>query len=850
MSNDNTELTLTAGGGITDVNIAETAKSKFLDYSMSVITDRALPDVRDGLKPVHRRILFAMEELHINPASPHKKSARVVGDVIGKYHPHGDASVYEAMVRMAQTFSMRAPLVDGQGNFGSIDGDSPAAMRYTEARMSALGKALFDDIELDTVDFDPNYDGTAKEPSVLPCPFPNLLINGVQGIAVGMAASIPPHNPVEVMTALRYMAEQRAQGRECSLDILRTLIPAPDFPTGGQVYNLAGMASAWTDGTGNLSLRGRWQEETLSAGRSSIVITEIPYQVNKTRLIEKIVELAKPNKAKGGVTEVEGIFEVRDESDKDGLRIFIGVKKDFEPEVIFSKLAKLSQLEVSINYNATVLVNGCPQQIGLQAILDHFIDHRLAVITRRTQTLDRKAAERLHILYGLLKALEPANLNRVIETIRAADSPQEANEALQTLLAIDSTQAQSILDMRLQRLTGLQLDELRQETVKLEAARQGYAHILEAEQNRLAVLIQETEAQIERFSAMKNKKGNHPLRDRLTEVATHLSVFDLGALTKQEECTLYLTAQGYLRRMPVSTIGSQNRGTRGKRLMNLREGDFIVQSLNADSHDCLLAVTESGRVIGIRAFEVPENEAGRFVDNLMQTNGERVVRLLSTPSLSDDSVSLVMMTTGGYVKRTRLPEFTSATRKGGVIGINLEEGDRIVFVGLAGEQDELASLSSDGRIIRYEAAEAREVGRSARGVTGMRFNDGQHKVAGAVIHARDREGYLVCVTDHGMAKVSALSDYRPQARGGKGLIAMRLNTRTGKLFTALVADTLEGDLVVTTRAGITNRISLDTLNVSGRNTMGMKLVTLKEGDSVADVFATEKALGQDENLGG
>jgi len=488
---------------IINEDIRTIAQKKYLDYSMSVIVDRALPDVRDGLKPVHRRILYSMQQMGIKSTGPYKKSARVVGDVIGKYHPHGDSSVYDAMVRMAQPFSMRVLLVDGQGNFGSIDGDSPAAMRYTEARMHKVADFMFKDINLNTVDYIPNYDGTENEPSVLPVSFPNLVVNGVQGIAVGMASNIPPHNPVEALEAVKYLVDCRLNDNDPELETLLEIMPAPDFPTGGILHGAKEMAGAWLYGRAKMKLRAKWHEEDLNHGRTSIVVDELPYQVNKSRLIEKISELATPNNDRNspnfGKAIVEGIFDVQDESDKDGIRIFIGIKPEYDAELVFNQLLRYTQLEESISYNATVLVDGQPKVLGLLEILQHFIDHRLEVIVRRTQTLDLQAAKREHVLKGLILAIDPDNIDKVIKLIRASKNAQDAKDGLCQLLGIDDEQATEILNMRLQKLTSMQIDEMREELAKIKVNREEYSFILNNQSKRLATVFEETDEQITTF---------------------------------------------------------------------------------------------------------------------------------------------------------------------------------------------------------------------------------------------------------------------------------------------------------------------------------------------------------------
>ena len=826
-------------GNVEDVDISLTAREKFLDYGMSVITDRALPDSRDGLKPVHRRILFSMHKLGTKHNRPHKKSARIVGDVIGKYHPHGDASVYDAMVRMAQDFSMKTMLVDGQGNFGSIDGDNPAAMRYTEARMSVFGENMFTDLDLNTVSFADNYDGTESEPTVLPTSFPNLLINGVQGIAVGMASSIPPHNPIEVLNCVNYLMSKRIANESPVLEELMEIMPAPDFPTGGIVHGLSDMKAIWETGRGSVQLRAEWHEEELESGKTAIIITEIPYQVNKSNLIQKIVDLAKPNKAKMGKIEVEGIFEVRDESDKDGLRIFIGVKKDFEPELVFNSLAKLTQLDRGISYNNTVLCKGSPKVMGLLELFNEFIEHRLDVINRRTLELDKRAQDRQYILSGLIKALSPDVIDQVIQEIKSSKDSEEATAKLMNLLEIDEVQSASILQMRLQKLTSTQVEDLRNEYADINAKREYYAKVLDSDIERSRIIISETESQIDNFANAKDKTGQYMYIARASSFVEGRINVDLAALTKREECNIFLTANGYLKRLSLETVDTQNRGTRGKRQMTLSDDDFITHSLQCHSHDTVMVVTERGQTYSIKAYEIADNSRGRHCNNILSLlNGDRIIKLFVV-DLDNDKESVLMCTRNGLIKKSPLTLYKGSMRKGGLIGINLKEDDSVVFASSCSETDNVVIVNSIGNSIQFKVSDLRLMSRNTYGVTAMKLKDDSYVIGGSVVGSSD-QGYLITIGENGVVKVSLMSQYRLQSRGGTGIKAMKQTEKTGSLFSAIYSLDLEGDLVSVSKKGVSNRVSLSSINVTSRTTSGVYLCALDEGDSLAEVILLPK----------
>lgn len=829
---------------IKNEDIRDIVRQKYLDYSMSVIVDRALPDIRDGLKPVHRRILFAMHELGILPSSAYKKSARVVGDVIGKYHPHGDSSVYDAKVRLAQPFSMRALLVDGQGNYGSIDGDGAAAMRYTETRLHRNSLALFNDIEHNTVNYRPNYDGSESEPEVLPLRFPNLVINGVQGIAVGMASNIPPHNPIEALECVKKITENLMHNQPHVIEELMKIMPAPDFPTGGIVHGVKNMHDAWTTGRASMRLRAKWHEEEID-GRSVIVIDQLPYQVNKANLYKRIVEVTEPNQDKEspnfGKCIVEGVYEAIDESDKDGIRITISLKHDADAEIVFNTLVKYTSLEESINYNSTVLINNRPKVVGLLEMFEHFIQHRLEVIIRRTTTLNNKASAKLHILEGLMKAIDPNNIERVIEIVRKSQNPTEAKNGLITFLAIDEIQASAILDLKLQKLTSMQMSEMQDEYEAIKLTVADYNDILSSEERRYNIVIEESDEQITRFDAAKEKDSfygvTHPYRNRLTEFSHEIIKNDLAALTKEEECTIMYSSSGYISRVSLEEFESQNRGTRGKKKMKLKKEDSIAVSIQCHSHSSLMFITNKGKTYTIKAYELPSGEKGRHINNVLSLeDGEVIIRMLEV-DLSQNDKSLVMVTKDGKAKMTELVEYNSSMRKGGLIGIKLLDGDSIVFAGVCGDEDQLLMLNNSNKSIRFPVTELRKLSRNSMGVTGMKLEGKEKIIGGAIVN--DDNGYMVCVSENGLVKITEMSQYRIQGRGGKGLRAMKSNERSGSLFAALFTNNLDVDLITTTKSGMNNRISLSNINVTSRNTTGVSLVKLEDKDQLVSIFVVD-----------
>ena len=826
-------------------DIRDLVKQSYLDYAMSVIVERALPDVRDGLKPVHRRILFAMNEMKNFPNQPYKKSARLVGDVIGKYHPHGDTSVYDAMVRLAQSFSMRAMLIDGQGNYGSIDGDSAAAMRYTEARMHKNTAEMFDDIDKNTVNYRDNYDGSEKEPVVLPLKFPNLVINGVQGIAVGMASNIPPHNPIEALECVKKMVDNIMNGKVHCVEELMKIMPAPDFPTGGIVHGVKSMEQAWLTGRAGMRLRARWHEEEID-GRTVIVIDQLPYQVNKANLFIRLVEITEPNRDKNslnfGKCVVDGVDEAIDESDKDGIRIALYLKPEADAEIVFNQLLKYSNLEESVNYNSTVLVDNRPQVIGLLDMFTHFINHRLEVILRRTIFSNEKASARLHILSGLMKAIDPKNTDRVIELIRKAVSPAEARFALITFLEIDEEQASAILDLRLQKLTSMQLDEMTDEFNTIKLAVEDYTDIIENESRRYSIIIEESDEQITRFIGIKEKDSAYgtpyPYRERLTEFHYDIIKNDLAALTKEEECTIMYSASGFISRVSLDEFESQNRGTRGKKKMKLKKEDSITNSITCHSHSNLMFISNKGKTYSVMAYDIPSGEKGRHINNILDSleDNEKIIQMISI-DLEDADKSLVMITEQGKVKMTVISEYQSSRRKGGVIGIRLQEKDSIVYAGTCADDEQILMLNSNSKSIRFPVSDLRKLSRNSLGVTGMNIDSSEKIIGGAVVGNDD--GYMICISENGLVKVTKMDQYRIQNRGGKGLRAMKSNERSGKLFAALFAKDLDVDLITTTKNGMNNRISLANINVTSRNTTGVSLVKLEDDDTLVSIFIVD-----------
>lgn len=852
-------------------DVRKIGQDSYLEYSMAVIVARALPDARDGLKPVHRRILYSMEEQGFNFKSPYKKSARIVGDVIGKYHPHGDSSVYDAMVRMAQPFSMRTLLVDGQGNFGSIDGDGAAAMRYTEARMAQIPSTfMFKDLDPRIVEYAPNYDGSETEPTVLPLKFPNLLINGVQGIAVGMASEIAPHNPIEVMEAVKYKVNNRIEEKEDSIDELVQIIPAPDFPTGGYIHGAVNMREAWEKGTGKIFLRAVWDVEEEN-GKSIVNIREIPYQVNKQNLVDKMKALAKVD-PDTKLAKIEGVQNVEDFSDKEGIFIQIVIRNEYDVDMVMNEFLAQTELQKTFNYNATVLVKDkgrlIPRQLGLNELLEQFIDFRLEVIMNRTILADSKLAAREHILKALRKAIAPENLDNVIATIRAHRDTTAAKEALMELLGIDEIQANEVLQIRLSRLTGMEVEKIDEELEEIEATRRYYKDLMENEASRLRVIIEESEEVITEFCKIRNfraadyKAVKYPLRERLSEFQQDIIRMDLAAMTKEEECNIILSAEGFMRRVPISELTTMNRGARGKKQMKLGKEDFVQLSINSHSHDSLMFITNTGQCYVKPAYEISDNEKGVHVNRILDLGDrdkEKVVDVISVKFSSQDANAMVsndqekliaMFTKSGLVKISKLDLYASATRKGGIRAVTLRDKDEILSAALCTKEDQIFMVNSASKIIRFNVADVTIVGRTASGVLGMKLDKGVKVVGASVItgntnvevdengeEIRANTGYVVCVSENGLIKVTEEVQYRVQARNGKGIFAMKESERSGQLFNAFfVSDLEEEDVVFTTKKGYSNRSPLNLFKATNRNTSGVMLTKLDEDDQLVDIF--------------
>jgi len=792
------------------VPIEEEMKQSYLDYAMSVIVGRALPDVRDGLKPVHRRILYAMYQLGLYPDKPFKKSARVVGETLGKFHPHGDTAVYDALVRMAQDFSMRYPLIEGQGNFGSIDGDSAAAMRYTEARLSKIAMELLRDIEKETVDFKPNFDGSLEEPEVLPARFPNLLVNGAAGIAVGMATNVPPHNLKETCEAVKYLIDHP----EATTEELLQFIKGPDFPTGAEVINPEELPKIYKSGRGSVTVRAKHKIEDVRK-RTAIVITELPYQVNKADLIKKIANLVKEKK-------IEGISDIRDESDREGIRVVIELKRDATPQVVLNRLYKLTPLQTNFSFNMIALVNGEPKLLNLKRYLQEFVKFRTEVILRRTAHLLRKTEGRLHLLEGLKKALK--NVDAVVETVKKASSPQEAATALQNRFSLSEKQAKAILDMKLQKLTGLEREKLDQEHQELSREAEKLRKILSEEEEQKRLVKEEMDELIKLYGD-----------ERKTRIVSKESEIDVEAMIEEEEVVIFLTHKGFVARVSAKNYRTQSRSGTGVRGIKTREGDFVKDVITASSKDYLLVFTNQGKVYWLKAYEIPKMERpsrGHSIRNFLpgMSGNEVVSRIIPVKDFSLNK-DVFFVTQKGFVKRTPLKEF-SHPRSTGINAINLEPGDRLVYVGLVGEKDNVMLISKNGRAIRFPTADVRQMGRNARGVRGILLDENDSVVAATVVEPSDR--YLLIVTERGYGKRVEISEFNLQRRGGKGLIAAKLSEKTGKVADATTLKD-EEPIILVSKKGKLIRVNSSDVPVYGRHTRGVRIQKIAEDDAVVAV---------------
>ena len=806
---------------IIPIEISQEMKKSYIDYSMSVIVGRALPDVRDGLKPVHRRILYSMIEQGITPDKPYRKSARIVGDVLGKYHPHGDSSVYMAMVKMAQDFATRGLLVDGQGNFGNVDGDSPAAMRYTEARMSRLATELLRDIDKETVDFGPNFDESLQEPLVLPARYPNLLVNGSNGIAVGMATSIPPHNLGEVIDATVYYIDNR----DCTTEDLMEHISGPDFPTGAMIIGTEGIKEAYRTGRGKVRVRARAEIEELPKGKQQIVITEIPFQVNKSRLVERIADLVRDKK-------VEGISDLRDETNRHGIRVVIELKRDVNANIILNNLYKHSQLEETFSIINLAIVDKTPKVLNLKQYLECYVDHQKDVITRRTQFELKKAQARAHILEGLKIALD--NIDRVISIIRGSENGQIAKEKLIEEFALSDIQAQAILDMRLQRLTGLERDKIDNEYKEL-MERITYLESILADESKLFGVIKDE------MLAIKDKYAD----PRMTEIKPAEGEIALKDLYEEEEVAITLTHLGYIKRLPADTYKSQKRGGRGISALTTREEDFVTDLISTTTHSLMLFFTNRGRVYKLNAYEVPEGKRtskGTAIVNLLQLNpGEKIARTISfnTDSKENDDLKyLLFATKSGIVKKTPISDFKNIN-KSGLIAINLKDGDELIGVNRTSGEEDIILVTENGMSIRFNENDVRAMGRTATGVKGITLSKGDQVVSMDLI---SNGSDLLVVSEKGFGKRTETEEYRPQIRAGKGIKTYNINSKTGKLVGATLVNE-DDEMMMINSNGVLIRIRVNEISIFGRVTSGVKLM---KTDEEVEVVSIAKLKGEEE----
>ena len=790
--------------------IEKEMKRSYIDYSMSVIVGRALPDVRDGLKPVHRKILFAMDNLSLTYNRPHKKSATVVGEVLGKYHPHGDSAAYEAMVRMAQPFSLRYPLVDGQGNFGSVDGDSAAAMRYTEARMSKMASDLLADLDKETVDMMDNYDGSLKEPTVLPSKFPNLLVNGSDGIAVGMATKMPPHNLREVCDAISHVIDNP----DATLPEIMQFIKGPDFPTGGTIYGLEGIRSAYETGRGRLKVRSNTHIEEMPNGKERIIVDEIPYQVNKAVLIEQIAERVK-NK------EIEGITDLRDESDRQGMRIVIELHKDALSNVVLENLFKKTNMEITYGIINIALVDNRPCTLPLKALISHYIGHRRDIVVRRTGYDLQQAEKRFHILEGLMKAINM--LDETIALIRASDSTEDANQGLQNLLDIDEVQAKAILDMRLQKLTGLELGSIRQEYEDLIVVMNDLRDILANDSRVLAIIKDE-------LTEMKDTYGD----DRRTVIDPNAIDCDEEDLIPREKVVITISKDNYIKRIPLSTYKQQARGGVGLTAMQTKEEDHVASMFVCSSHDYVMFITDQGRLHWLKGYRIPEGSRqskGKPIVNLLPglEEGEKVVNTICTSEFPEDRY-LTFCTRNGLMKRTSLALYSNIRVKG-IKAIKMDEGDVLIETSITADDDQVIIATANGLAARFDCSEVRATGRDTMGVKGITLNEGDSVVSMAVVRSGDR---LLTVSEFGYGKISDVDDYRHIRRGGKGVITLKTDERNGKVVG--VRKVNPGDqLMLTSKSGKIIRMDTDTIRETGRVAKGVKVMDIRNDDRIIAV---------------
>ncbi|MDO4733453.1 MAG: DNA gyrase subunit A [Bacillota bacterium] len=802
-------------GKILDRNLETEMRESYIDYSMSVIVGRALPDVRDGLKPVHRRVLYSMYEQGITPDKPHKKSARIVGDCMGRYHPHGDSSIYDTLVRMAQDFSMRYMLVDGHGNFGSVDGHSAAAMRYTEARLQSFAMDLMSDLNKDTVDFVDNYDGEEKEPAVLPSRMPNLLVNGSSGIAVGMATNIPPHNLNEVIDAIQLLMEDP----DVSVDALMKVLPGPDFPTGALIMGNEGIRSAYTSGRGVLKLRARAQIEMMNNGKQRIVVTEIPYQVNKAQLIVKIADLVHEKR-------VDGITDIRDESDKDGLRVVIEIKKEANASIILNQLYKHTQLQVSFGIIQLALVNGVPMVLSLKEMLEHYLRHQEEVIVRRSRFDLEKAKARAHIVEGLKIALD--YIDEVIATIRASHS--HAKERLMERFTLSEIQAQAILEMQLRRLQGMEREKLDNEYKELIKTIAYLTEVLNNEKLVLYIIKDE-------LLQLQEKHGD-ARRTLITRDEDELCDEDLIA---DEDMVITITNSGYIKRLNVNTYRQQKRGGRGVTAMSTKQEDFLKQLFITTTHHYLMVFTKKGRAYRLKVHEIPEagrQARGTAIVNLLSLSGDDGITAVIPVKEYSKDLFLFMATSKGIVKKTNLSEYDS-NRKDGVVAINLDEGDSLIGVKLTDGSEEIILSTAKGAAIRFSEEDVRPMGRATRGVRGITLDMGDFVVS---LDSMQENGELLVLSENGYGKRTPLLDFRSTHRGGKGVYAMRCNDKTGRLVSIEVVRSGE-EMMIISREGVIIRVNVSDISEQGRYAQGVRVIKLGEGDTVVDMA---KVISKDE----
>ena len=808
------------GEKLISINIDDEMKSAYIDYSMSVIVSRALPDVRDGLKPVHRRVLYGMHDLGVRSTSAYKKSARIVGEVLGKYHPHGDTSVYDTMVRMAQEWSLRYMLVDGQGNFGSVDGDSPAAMRYTEARMRKIAEEMLADIDKDTVDYQLNFDDSLKEPKVLPARVPNLLVNGAAGIAVGMATNMPPHNLSEVVDGtISYI-----KNRDISIEELMQHIKAPDFPTGGTIYGYDGVKEAFETGRGRVMMRGKAEVQEVQ-GKEAIVVTEIPYQVNKAEMIKKTWDLVNDKK-------IEGISAIRDESDRNGMRVVYVLKRDAIPNIVLNMLYKYTALQTSFSVNNIALVNGRPQMLNLKDMIHHFVEHRHEVVIRRSQFELNKAEERAHIVEGLIIASD--NIDQVIAIIRGSANVDEAREKLISTFKLSEAQAKAIVEMRLRQLTGLEQDKLREEFEQLQATIEDLKDILAREERRMQIIVEELEE-------IKEKYGDQ----RRSVIDYSGGTFRMEDMIPDEQVVITISHAGYIKRTPLVEYKTQNRGGVGQKASATRNEDFLEHLFVGTNHQYMLFFTQNGKCFWLRVYEIPEGSRtskGRAIQNLLQIETEdKIKAVICTQDLKDEDYVnghyVIMATKQGIVKKTSLEQY-SRPRQSGINAITVREGDELLEVRLTNGSSQIILGLKSGKAIRFEEGKTRPMGRNASGVRGATLADDTDEVIG-MVSVNNFDEHILVVSEKGFGKRSDLEDYRITNRGGKGVKTITISEKTGALV-AIKSVTDEDDLMIINKSGVAIRLPVADLRVMGRATQGVKLINLRNDDSIAAVAKVMK----------